>query len=86
MHQDGNTPLIRDDSRHRRVSAIVFLSEAGRDYGGGELVFQTGYEQRYARTLAPSQRGSLLAFRSELSHEVTPVTHGERYTVVTWFR
>jgi predicted 2-oxoglutarate/Fe(II)-dependent dioxygenase YbiX len=21
MHQDGNTPLIRDDSRHRRVSA-----------------------------------------------------------------
>ncbi|HWS71953.1 MAG TPA: 2OG-Fe(II) oxygenase, partial [Thermoanaerobaculia bacterium] len=41
-HQDGNTPLIRDDSRHRRVSAIVFLSDPA-DYDGGALVFHGDY-------------------------------------------
>jgi SM-20-related protein len=25
-HQDGNTPLIHDDSRFRKVSAVIFLS------------------------------------------------------------
>jgi predicted 2-oxoglutarate/Fe(II)-dependent dioxygenase YbiX len=27
----------------------------------------------------------LLAFRPELPHEVTPVTHGERFTIVSWY-
>jgi SM-20-related protein len=31
------------------------------------------------------EAGLLLAFRPNLVHEVTPVTHGERCTVVTWF-
>ena len=30
--------------------------------------------------------GTLVAFRSETTHEVTPVTHGERYSIVSWFR
>ena len=77
-HQDGNTPLIHDDTMNRRVSAIVFLSDAG-DYGGGALRFQNGGD-------APSVQGSLLAFPSELTHEVTPVERGERFTVVTWYR
>jgi SM-20-related protein len=77
-HQDGNTPIIRDDTVHRRVSAIVFLSDAG-DYDGGALRFQKGGD-------APSVQGSLLAFRSELTHEVTPLERGERLTVVTWYR
>jgi predicted 2-oxoglutarate/Fe(II)-dependent dioxygenase YbiX len=29
--------------------------------------------------------GSLIAFPSETTHEVTMVTGGERYTVATWF-
>jgi SM-20-related protein len=28
--------------------------------------------------------GLLLAFRPDLLHEVTPVLHGDRYTIVTW--
>jgi len=28
----------------------------------------------------------LVAFRSETTHEVTPVTHGERYSIASWFR
>ncbi|MCA1578026.1 MAG: 2OG-Fe(II) oxygenase [Acidobacteria bacterium] len=32
------------------------------------------------------ERGTLIAFRAETTHEVTPVTHGERYSMVSWFR
>jgi SM-20-related protein len=30
--------------------------------------------------------GTLVAFRADTTHEVVPVTYGERYTIVTWFR
>ena len=35
---------------------------------------------------AAEHPGSLVTFRSETTHEVTPVTHGVRYTFATWFR
>jgi len=90
-HQDGNTPLIHDDSRFRRVSVVVFLSEPSEEpapgtYGGGALVFHAPYHEPERRTPAPAAPGTLVAFRAETTHEVTPVTHGERYTVVSWFR
>ena len=91
-HQDGNTPMVWDDSRFRRISAVIFLSEksdapADGTYGGGALVFHGpwtgGPEERVAAGARP---GSLVAFRAETTHEVTPVTHGVRYTIATWFR
>jgi SM-20-related protein len=90
-HQDGNTGLIRDDARHRRVSAVLFLNRqsAGPEpeaYGGGDLVFHGQYPDWMARHPVPATPGTLVAFRSETTHEVTPVTHGHRYTVVTWYR
>jgi predicted 2-oxoglutarate/Fe(II)-dependent dioxygenase YbiX len=30
--------------------------------------------------------GMLIAFRAETTHEITPVTHGERYSIVSWYR
>ena len=30
--------------------------------------------------------GTLVAFRAETTHEVTPVTRGERYAIVSWYR
>jgi SM-20-related protein len=30
------------------------------------------------------EEGLLVAFKSNITHAVTPVTHGERFTVVTW--
>lgn len=81
-HQDGNTPLIRDETRHRRVSAIILLSDPA-EYDGGELLFHLGWPNRVA---VPNARGSLLAFRSEQTHEVTPLTRGERFSIATWYR
>jgi len=89
-HQDGNTPLIHDDTRFRKVSAVIFLSAsaeapAPESYGGGALVLHgpwSGPELRVPLTPAP---GTLFCFRAETTHEVLPVTHGERFTVVTWY-
>jgi predicted 2-oxoglutarate/Fe(II)-dependent dioxygenase YbiX len=90
-HQDGNTPMIRDDTRHRKISVIAFLSPRSDDpapgaYGGGSLVFHGRYPEVDLRIPAPAVPGTLVAFRAETTHEVTPVTHGVRYTLVSWFR
>ena len=90
-HQDGNTPMVWDDSRFRRISAVIFLSEKSDEpaegtYGGGALVFHGPYTGPELRVPAGAQPGSLVAFRAETTHEVTPVTHGVRYTIATWFR
>ena len=90
-HQDGNTPLIHDDSRFRKVSVVLFLSRASDEpspetYGGGELVMHGPYSGPILREKVNAVPGTLVAFRAETTHEVTPVTHGERFTVVSWFR
>ncbi len=90
-HQDGNTPMVWDDSRFRRISAVVFLTpqsddEAEGTYGGGALVFHGRWDRPDVRIAAGARPGSMVAFRSETTHEVTPVTHGVRYTIATWFR
>ena len=90
-HQDGNTPLIHDDSRFRKVSAVIFLSASSHvplqeTYGGGELVLHGPYGGPALRVPVDAQPGTLVAFRAETTHEVTPVTHGERFTIVSWYR
>ncbi len=90
-HQDGNTPLIHDDSRFRKVSVILFLSRPSADpspetYGGGMLVMHGPYSGPELREPVDAAPGALVAFRAETTHEVTPVTHGERFTIVSWFR
>lgn len=80
-HQDGNTPLIHDDTRHRRVSLSLLLSPPA-DWTGGELVFHGPGPRQTARASA----GDAVAFRSETTHEVTPLERGERLSVAAWFR
>ena len=79
-HQDGNTPLVYDDSRFRKFSVVIFLSAPGT-FGGGSLVLHADPPV----TLAPAP-GTLVAFPSETTHEVLPITHGERLSVVSWYR
>ena len=86
-HQDGNTGLLRLDTEQRLISTVIFLTresespEAG-DYCGGSLVFSNLRE----RFQMPAEPGTLVAFRSETTHEVTPVTHGERFSIASWYR
>jgi SM-20-related protein len=90
-HQDGNTPLIHDDSRFRKISVVLFLSPQADDdspgtYGGGALVLHGPYTGSTQRVAMPAAPGTLVAYRAETTHEVTPVTHGERFTIVSWLR
>ena len=90
-HQDGNTPLVHDDSRFRKISAVLFLNAQSEEtspgtYGGGSFVFHGSYPDLLLRVPIAPAPGTLVAFRAETTHEVTPVTHGERFSVVTWFR
>jgi predicted 2-oxoglutarate/Fe(II)-dependent dioxygenase YbiX len=82
-HQDGNTPLLRDDSQSRRVSIVAFLNT---DYDGGVLTLHGSYPDYNVRHPVIVDPGTLVAFRSETTHEVTPVTRGQRYTIVSWYR
>jgi SM-20-related protein len=84
-HQDGNTPLVRDETRFRKVSLVIFLSDRG-EYEGGELQLHGKYPDFDRRESAPAEPGTLIAFPAETTHEVTPLTRGERYTIVSWYR
>lgn len=91
-HQDGNTGLLRLDTESRRISLVVFLNREAEApqpdaHRGGSLIFSNirpgpGASQFHLM----GEPGTLVAFRSETTHEVTPVTHGERYSIVSWFR
>ena len=67
----------------RKLSFTIQLSKPD-SYEGGDLVLHSG------RPLEPEQReqmrefGCLTVFPSWLLHEVTPVTHGTRRSLVGW--
>ena len=80
-------------ARARCVSIVIFLNGTSADpgpgeYAGGKLTFYglMGDPQwwQYGFALDPAP-GLLVAFRSDIVHEVTPVLAGERYTIVDWF-
>jgi SM-20-related protein len=86
-HQDGNTGLMLLDSEKRRISTVIFLSRESESpepdaFCGGSLVF-SNLRNSFRMSAEP---GTLVAFRSETTHEVTPVTHGERYSIASWYR
>jgi predicted 2-oxoglutarate/Fe(II)-dependent dioxygenase YbiX len=87
-HQDGNTGLINLESdRRRRISITIFLNTQSPEhhdgYTGGSLVLSDW--RSGAREELIGHAGMLVAFRSETTHEVMPVTHGERHAIVTWY-
>jgi SM-20-related protein len=77
----------------RKISTILLLSRQVEhprkpdEYSGGELVFYLPSEALehtlIGRPLDPPA-GTLIAFRSDLTHEVRAVTAGERISVVSW--
>ena len=87
-HQDGNTrQLDFDHLRVRRISIVVFLNDFSIEpragcFSGGVLNF---YDQTQTFGLE-GETGLLVAFTAETFHEVLPVTSGERFTIISWFR
>ena len=93
-HRDSSERAGAPDFiRTRRVSAVIFLSDeegggSAGDYAGGSLAFYGLLKDpRCARIGIPlkGRAGLLVAFRSDVFHQVTPVTRGERLTIVGWF-
>jgi predicted 2-oxoglutarate/Fe(II)-dependent dioxygenase YbiX len=90
-HRDRNSdPSESYPSRNRGVSAVVFLNDSYGDvgYGGGELLFHLppqGEEKLPSRVRVVGELGMLVAFGSDLPHEVTRVRWGERFSVAGWY-
>ena len=90
---DSKKPDAPDFVRQRSVSAVVFLNGATpgepAGYSGGSLTFfglmdDSPSGESVGLPLV-GETGLLIAFPSHLVHSVSPVTSGERYTVVSWF-
>lgn len=63
----------------RKLSFVLQLSNP-KDYEGGELVLHLGE----VPTVIPKKQGFVTVFPSYVLHEVTPVTKGTRYSLVSW--
>jgi len=92
-HDDSEESEAPDFVRQRSVSAVVFLNsdDAGEPsgYSGGSLTFYGLMDDNVSGESVglplASETGLLIAFPAHLVHSVSPVTAGERYTVVSWF-
>ena len=82
-----------DYVKRRRVTGVLFLNDQTEElspdsYGGGELTLYGLVDaprwREYGFPLT-GEEGLLVAFPSQLLHEVAPVTRGTRYAITTWF-
>tara|TARA_B100000427_G_C15272621_1_gene491747 strand:- start:72 stop:620 length:549 start_codon:yes stop_codon:yes gene_type:complete len=65
----------------RKLSLTVQLSDEN-DYEGGDLIFNNSSNESVK---ASRGKGSVIVFDSRISHKVTPVTKGVRYSLVKWY-
>ncbi len=79
-HYDWHIDLGTGRFSLRKISISVQLS-ATDAYEGGDLEFHmvSGLDHVKMR-----QQGTLIAFPSYLEHRITPVTRGERFSLVAW--
>ena len=68
--------------KHRKITVIIQLSEPS-DYEGGELqVKYSHYSEKQKTDML--QKGSVITFPSFVEHRVTPVTKGNRISLIGW--
>lgn len=69
----------------RKISFTIQLSDP-KEYTGGDLkFFLDGLGSASNRIeIGPKEKGTIIFFSSNLFHEVTPVTKGKRYSLVSW--
>jgi PKHD-type hydroxylase len=66
----------------RKLSLTFLLSEPGVDFEGGD--FQIVLAQENQAQTIEMKKGRIIAFPSFVLHRVTPVTKGERKSIVVW--
>jgi SM-20-related protein len=92
-HRDGGGRAASPISKSRRISAVIFLNDTSTEprdgmYGGGALTFYELFDDPVGRSLGfplAADEGLLIAFRADVLHSVAPVTHGDRYTIASWY-
>ena len=67
----------------RKLTAVIQLSDETK-YEGGDLEFGITDNSGENNYTAPRTRGSITIFPAFLSHRVTSVTKGRRYSLITW--
>lgn len=78
-HRDRGDIASWPGAARRRIALVIFLNQ---EFSGGVLRLHD--EASSGRDIVPRQ-GLLAAFSADTLHEVTPVEHGTRDTVVDWF-
>lgn len=78
-HIDGDIP--DKGNYQRKLSCSIQLSDPD-SYEGGDIILRTPSEEY----TVPRAQGTVVVFPSFVSHKVTPVTKGERYSAVSWMR
>lgn len=73
-HRDNLTPAVA----HRRFAVSLLLNDPA-DYDGGALTFP-----EFGPDLYRAPAGAALIFSCSLLHEVTPVTRGHRFVLLTF--
>lgn len=93
-HLDSNSnPTYPSIIRDRRLSAVVFLNNGTEkpkrnSYCGGSLVLYGIIDDPlWEKCGFPliGEEGLLIVFRSDVLHEVKPVTYGDRYSIISFF-
>jgi len=81
MYNLDGSPHEDPSKTDREFSALVYLSEYGEDFTGGELVFPQ-HELKHQPKI-----GDLVFFKGDLehTHKVRHVLSGERYAIVMFF-
>jgi len=81
-HADKNDLAATPDYiKARRVSIVIFLDDETISYTGGTLAVWS-----LAGTIrVQGETGKVVAFPSELMHEVEAVQSGERHSIVSWY-
>jgi PKHD-type hydroxylase len=72
-------PLNWNIPHNRKLSVVLQLSDPS-EYEGGELRLYSSQEP----IIIHKEKGYVVTFPSYTLHEVTPVTKGERYSLVAW--
>lgn len=78
-HYGWHIDNLGGNNTYRKLSFSIQLSTP-HAYEGGNLEFLTGPKE----TVMPREQGTFIAFPSVITHRVTPITRGRRYSLVGW--